>query len=1465
MDQGSMQGSTPLLLASSACGGDLTLELLGSLCFKQMTLIDLVNLLLLAVYILSLLIAACTRRFRVRAARDLPLPCALASPCCALLGIACVCLGLGAWTSSSPHRTELFVRGFVWVMLSVSLVFRPTRLSGALAVAWWALDATLVTAYSLEKIVTGRNLEVVDALSWAVSLMLLLCAIGVCRARHGAAVTDGGGDESEPLLAAGGVRESRAAFGEAGFFSRLTFTWMDSLLRLGYSKPLDLNDIPPLDAGDEAAEACRTFLAEWHRRRESSASQRTSNLVLLVLAECHKKDLLLTALYTLLRTVSFAASPVMLYCFVSYSDRPVRDLGTGAALIAGLVAMKLVESLSQRHWFFGSRRLGMRMRSALMAAVFEKQLRLSSEGRGRHSAGEITNYIAVDAYRLGEFPFWLHLAWSMPVQLALAVALLFWTVGTGAVPGLAPVAVCGVLNVPFAKMLQRYQSKFMQAQDERQRATAEVLNSMKVVKLQSWEEQFRATVQRLRDVEVRWLAETQTKKAYGSALYWVSPTVISAVILAGTAALRSAPLDAGVVFTILATMRVVSEPMRMLPEVLSVMIQVKVSLDRIGKFLAEDEFREDAVDRFGFPASDTSVVAVHKGVFSWEPSKGAATLRDINITATRGQKIAVCGPVGAGKSSLLCATLGEIPRISGSVAVCGSVAYVSQTSWIQSGTVRDNILFGKPMNGEEYERAVKCCALDKDMENFPHGDLTEIGQRGLNMSGGQKQRIQLARAVYNDADVYLLDDPFSAVDAHTAATLFNDCVMAALGDKTVILVTHQVEFLSKVDRILVMEKGEITQEGTYEELLQSGTAFEQLVNAHKDSKTTLDSSQDHGSVAKESAIKIQYQLPMIQQASEAEISTGNLPSVQLTEEEKRDLGETGLKPYKDYVSVSKAWFLLVLIILAQCVFVTLQCLATYWLALMVQNHRFSVAIVVGVYAVMATLSCLFAYVRSLLAAHFGLKASREFFSGFMDSVFKAPMLFFDSTPTGRIMTRASSDFCILDFDIPFAMTFVISGTIEVAATVVIMIMVTWQVVLVAFPAMIMVLYIQRYYIASARELVRINGTTKAPVMNYTAESMLGVITIRAFGATNRFIRTNLQLIDTDATLFFYTNAALEWVLLRVEALQILVIVTSSVLLVMLPEGAVAPGFLGLCLSYALTLSSAQVFLTRFYSNLENSIISVERIKQFMHLPSEPPAVISDRRPPPAWPSQGKIELENLRVKYRENAPTVLRGITCTFAAGHKVGVVGRTGSGKTTLLSALFRLIDPSSGRILIDDVDICTIGLKDLRMKLSIIPQEPTLFRGSVRSNVDPLGEYTDQDIWEALDKCQLKKTISVLPRLLESPVSDDGENWSAGQRQLFCLARVLLRRNRILVLDEATASIDSATDAVLQRVIKQEFSGCTVITIAHRVPTVTDSDMVMVLSYGKLVEYDSPSKLMENEDSAFCNLVAEYWSNYK
>uniref|UniRef100_A0A453SDS9 ABC transmembrane type-1 domain-containing protein n=1 Tax=Aegilops tauschii subsp. strangulata TaxID=200361 RepID=A0A453SDS9_AEGTS len=418
-----------------------------------------------------------------------------------------------------------------------------------------------------------------------------------------------------------------------------------------------------------------------------------------------------------------------------YSYQEERDHRFGLSLVGCVLVIKLVESLSQRHWFFDSRRTGMRIRSALMAAIFQKQLKLSSQGRKNHSTGEIVNYIAVDAYRLGDALSWFHMAWSSPLQLAFAVGTLFWALRLGAVPGLVPLIIFGFLNMPFAKLLQGYQAKFMVAQDDRLRSTSEVLNSMKIIKLQSWEEKFRSMVESLRDAEFIWLRETQMKKAYGAVMYWMSPTVVSAVMYTATAILGSAPLNASTLFTVLATLRVMAEPVRFLPEILTMMIQYKVSLDRIEKFLIEEEIKEGA--ERAPPHNSDIRVHVQDANFSWNASAADLTLRNVNLSINKGEKVAVCGAVGSGKSSLLYALLREIPRTSGS-----------------SGTVRDNILFGKPF------------------ENFNHGDLTEIGQRGLNMSGGQKQRIQLARAVYSNADIYLLDDPFSAVDAHTAAVLF---------------------------------------------------------------------------------------------------------------------------------------------------------------------------------------------------------------------------------------------------------------------------------------------------------------------------------------------------------------------------------------------------------------------------------------------------------------------------------------------------------------------------------------------------------------------------------------------------------------------------------------------------------------------------------------------------------------------
>ncbi|PNX76222.1 ABC transporter C family member 10-like protein [Trifolium pratense] len=409
------------------------------------------------------------------------------------------------------------------------------------------------------------------------------------------------------------------------------------------------------------------------------------------------------------------------------------------------------------------------------------------------------------------------------------------------------------------------------------------------------------------------------------------------------------------------------------------------------------------------------------------------------------------------------------------------------------------------------------------------------------------------------------------------------------------------------------------------------------------------------------------------------------------------------------------------------------------------------------------------------------------------------------------------------------------------------------------------LRLQRYYFATAKELMRMNGTTKSFVANHLAESVAGAVTIRAFEEEDRFFVKNFDLIDINASPFFHSFAANEWLIQRLETVSAVVLASAALSMVVLPPGTFSSGFIGMALSYGLSLNASLVFSIQNQCNIANYIISVERLNQYTHVPSEAPEVIEGNRPPPNWPVVGRVEIKELQIRYRPDAPLVLRGITCTFEGGHKIGIVGRTGSGKTTLIGALFRLVEPTGGKIIVDGIDIGSIGLHDLRSRFGIIPQDPTLFNGTVRYNLDPLSQHSDQEIWEVLGKCQLQEAVQEKEGGLDSSVVEDGANWSMGQRQLFCLGRALLRRSRVLVLDEATASIDNATDLILQKTIRTEFADCTVITVAHRIPTVMDCTKVLSISDGKLVEYDEPMKLMKREGSLFGKLVKEYWSHFQ
>lgn len=801
------------------------------------------------------------------------------------------------------------------------------------------------------------------------------------------------------------------------------------------------------------------------------------------------------------------------------------------------------------------------------------------------------------------------------------------------------------------------------------------------------------------------------------------------------------------------------------------------------------------------------------------------------------------------------------------VKVCGTTAYVAQTAWIQNGTIEENILFGQPMHGERYKEVIRVCCLEKDMEMMEFGDQTEIGERGINLSGGQKQRIQLARAVYQDCDIYLLDDVFSAVDAHTGSEIFKECVRGALKDKTVVLVTHQVDFLHNADIIYVMKEGTIVQSGKYDELIQRGSDFAALVAAHDSSMELVESaapvSDEKGetpAVSRQPSGNGSGRRPS--SSGEANGVVAEKASARLIKEEERASGHVSLAVYKQYMTEAFGWWGVALVVAVSVAWQGSVLASDYWLAYETDAGNaasFRPTLFIEVYAIIAAASVVLVSGRSFLVAFIGLQTANSFFKQILNSILHAPMSFFDTTPSGRILSRASSDQTNVDLFLPFFVWLSVSMYITVISVLIVTCQVAWPSVIAIIPLLILNLWYRGYYLATSRELTRLESITKAPVIHHFSETVQGVMTIRCFRKGDGFFQENLNRVNSSLRMDFHNNGANEWLGFRLELAGSFVLCFTALLMVTLPKSFIQPEFVGLSLSYGLSLNSVLFWAVWMSCFIENKMVSVERIKQFVNIPCEAEWRIKDCLPVANWPTRGDIEVIDLKVRYRHNTPLVLKGITLSIHGGEKIGVVGRTGSGKSTLIQALFRIVEPSEGKIIIDGVDICTLGLHDLRSRFGIIPQEPVLFEGTIRSNIDPLEEYSDVEIWQALDRCQLKEAVTLKPEKLDASVVDNGENWSVGQRQLLCLGRVMLKHSKILFMDEATASVDSQTDAVIQRIIREDFAECTIISIAHRIPTVMDCDRVLVIDAGLAKEFDRPAALIERP-SLFGALVQEY-----
>ncbi|CAL5360161.1 unnamed protein product [Camellia sinensis] len=1221
-------------------------------------------------------------------------------------------------------------------------------------------------------------------------------------------------------------------FAKAGFLSRLSFWWLNPLLKKGKEKILEDKEIPKLRQTDKAETCYFRFMEQLSKRKEKGTPNPP---ILSTILFWQWKAILVSGFFALIKVLTLATGPMLLKALIEVAQGKETFRYEGYAITAGFFFARFLESLSQRQWYFQTRVIGLQVRSVLSAAIYKKQLRLSNAATMIHSPSEITNYVTVDAYRIGEFPYWFHHIWTNPLQICLAFLIIYYSIGLATIAALIVIILIALGNYPIAKLHHKHQTNLAGAQDRRLKAITETLTNMKILKLHAWENHFKNVIEILRRNESNYLSAVLSIRGYSVVLFWSSATLVSIVTFWACYFLKI-PLNYSNVFTFLATLRILQEPIMLIPDLGTVFIETKVSFTRIVKFLEAPELQNRHIKRkCDMNEELEQSILVNSTRISWDASSLKPTLADINLVVQFGEKIAVCGEVGSGKSTLIATILGEVPNINGIVQVHGKVAYVSQTAWIQTGTIQENILFGSNMDKHRYQEVLEKCSLIKDLKLLPFGDCTIIGERGVNLSGGQKQRVQLARALYQDADVYLLDDPFSAVDAHTATSLFNEYVMGALAGKTVILVTHQVDFLPTFDSILLMSEGKIVEAATYNQLLACSQQFQNLVNAHKD----IVGSEKH---IKYCSPKSKTLTEENQEGINTEEQLGEPLGDQLIKKEEREIGDMGLKPYIQFLNQSKGFLYLSLVVILHIIFTIGQFLQSLWLAVDVQDSSISRLKLILVYSLIGCGVSIFLLLRSYLVVALGLSTSKSIFSKLMTSLFRAPMSFYDSTPSGRILSRVSSDLSVVDLELAFNINLSIGSTWHTIFTLGVLVFLTWPILIVIIPMVYITVLLQRFYSTSAKELVRINGTTMSSVASYLAESNVGAVTIRAFGEEERFFSEYLQLVDANASPFFHKFSTNEWLIQRLEILSVIVLSGSVLAMTLRPYGASKSGFIGMALSY-------------------------ERLEQYMHIHSEAPEIIQDNRPALNWPEIGRVEIHDLKlmlkkkmvfkqVRYRPNAPLVLRGISCIIEGGNKIGIVGRTGSGKTTLISALFRLVEPTEGMIVIDDLNISTIGLHDLRSHFSVIPQDPTLFSGSVRYNLDPLEEHMDQEIWEVLEKCQLLEAIKEKEEGLYSL-------GNMGQRQLFCLGRALLKRRKILVLDEATASIDNATDSIIQKIIRTEFEDCTVITVAHRIPTVMDCTMVLAISEGQLVEYDEPMKLMSKEGSLFGQLVNEYWSH--
>lgn len=1158
---------------------------------------------------------------------------------------------------------------------------------------------------------------------------------------------------------------------------------------------------------------------------------------------------------------------------------------------------------THRHQFL-SYQSGIIIRTAVTSAIYEKSLKLSPKGRQGLTSGNVTNLVATDTQKLFEVMHDGHMSWAAPLAILIVIILLLVIIGPTCLVGAFILVGLVPLSKKVAYAVVKIRRRRVAVADERIEIITAMLQGIKVTKLNNYEDKFEARVAETRQREMKLVRREQAVWGLTLVIRVFTPVLASAATFATYVLVsESHILTASITFTILMLFNMLKFPINQAGQLLSKAALGIQAMQRISQFMDRDDQDQDTVDISSDSTEDKdgAVLEVKNGTFfvgTADPESnessftdedkaennagGAAafTLSGVNLSLKRGEVLAVVGEVASGKSSLIQGVLGDINSSDDTiVATRGSIAFAGQSPFILSCTVRDNILFGSAFDEERYERVLDACCLRPDLQMWPAGDLTEIGERGVTMSGGQKQRVSIARAVYAAPDVALFDDILSALDAGTSQrvfdNLFEDVDNGLLRGSGVVLVTHAIHVLQRVTKILVLDSGASIFYGTWDEL----QTFEPQDPLHKQkldsmrSSLQLSANEDVNKTPTEekaAAIPSESTIAKTEDAHRGEIMTV----------EEREHGVSALGIWLLWFAYAGGFvFVIIQVVLMACdrgTYVAIDWWLATWTSAAEQSitvfgkefpsqtdGRFAQFQYLTVYAVLVVAMLVFLAARSQWAVFGGIRACERVFSTMTRRVLHAPMSYFDTTPLGRILNRFTFDVEQVDITLSqFMSIFIIACSWLVAGQVVMITVVPFMAAVNVFVLFLYVL-ILRHYRWSAADLQRLDAVSRSPIQASMAEGLDGSTTIRAFQKNSYFLGIFQDYIDANSSAMLNFVSSRRWLGVRLETLGAFVTLAACLFISALNESlGLSPGLSGLLIIWASSMTVTLGFLINAFSEAEAAITSIERMHAMELLPQEKSMITSEaNKVDVSWPRKGVLEFDNVKMRYRPELPLALDGLSFTIQHGQRCAIIGRTGAGKSTLTAALFRLVEIEQGTISLDGVDLSTLGLSDVRGRpngMFILPQDPVLFSGSIRSNLDPFSQHIDKDITEALVLVRFPGAGGSRGyEILEESVEEGGANFSAGEKQLLCLARAMLAKPRLLVLDEATSAVDGTTDEFVQKMLRSQFPDTTLLTIAHRLNTVIDYDTVVVMDRGRVVEFDSPKALLENENGVFTGMV--------